>query len=184
MPGAMEPSSTAASSQTPPRQATPGQEVFKVGDSVTVTAELKSGNVDCTRVLPVGACGRVVDIDEDGDARVDFGDPGEHWVLKGNWHKLAKEDMANKGAFKREDEGQPGRRWLTQQALGANHLLREGSARSDGSASAGGQNIMREGSARSAGSQDGSTSGKSRASPRNKIQPRVDSRGTGVEYYV
>jgi hypothetical protein len=72
----------------------PSAQALQVGDKVEVKSEFVSNNKDSTQKIPVAARGRVLNIDANGDAQIDFGDFSIHWVLKSQWHNLEKEDDA------------------------------------------------------------------------------------------
>ena len=62
-----------------------------VGDKVRISHAFESANEDGGK-LKKGLIGTVKQVDEDGDAEVDFGvDGGEHWILSGNFRKLSKD---------------------------------------------------------------------------------------------
>jgi hypothetical protein len=60
--------------------------ILKVGDGVSV----KSGTENAFEQIPAQAHGQVLEIKEDGYAKIDFGDEGQHWVCRSDWRKLEK----------------------------------------------------------------------------------------------
>lgn len=55
---------------------------------VLVAVEIESKNDGADAILQVGKLGTVLRIDGDGDACIDFGEHGMHWVLKTNFDSL------------------------------------------------------------------------------------------------
>lgn len=62
--------------------------LLKRGQTVRVKSEMQSGSAG-GRMIPAGVEGRVLTLDSNGDAIVDFGTLGKHWVLTKDFHNLA-----------------------------------------------------------------------------------------------
>ena len=61
-----------------------------VCDKVFIRVAFESANKEGSKLNP-GMVGTVKEVDEDGDALVDFGsDSGEHWIFANNFNKLSK----------------------------------------------------------------------------------------------